>query len=642
MASHKPVAESLSAAFQHITDAAKRAVQGDPEGTSRQTRSSTSRAREELENRGGEADESFSSAADYGTATEEEVRDLLEDSLNDTRDETLQEVEGSGGSEDFEDVREEEREGEEASQGDRGEEPPGDPPAGDEPPGADPPGDDNPGPNRHPSGGSSSDSDMAGAPPERANEIAVPGNPGQAVHDFVARELARIDRFEQRLFGSMRELEALLDPDAGVTDEIPVAAANTTLASDRSDFKTEVTESIKRMEDEDNGVEREEAIRIIGQLEELTVNDVRAARQLEAAATKWLKDLRDAADRKGLKLLTPKLTQYVGSIIEWPTWSEQFEAQISSRKDLSSGDKYQFLVQHTGGEARKLIQRFRGNFDGAWRSLHGRFGQPTTIVEKTFEAMDSLKPKGYSVQDSRDLLDEFLVHVDTLKRLGHVFGDGIANTHPIRQMKSKMRQECVTQWNRWVSAQRWPPGRYPTIDEFVTFMDQELKDQANAQTKKPDKSGGGKGSGSGTALFQNQNKGGGKGTKPSSGRQQGKGWGGSPAQSSAKGGRKPKKSSSGGGAASAPAIPEWGPDQCAFCGQKVSNHRAVDCPAGKKLSAREKRKYLKHGCWRCLKLGHTKTTCKVPASVCGIGGCQMDHHKLLHEGFGGGGSPKKD
>jgi len=218
-----------------------------------------------------------------------------------------------------------------------------------------------------------------------------------------------------------------------------------------------------------------------------------------------------------------------------------------------------------------------------------------------------LKSKGSSIQDSRDLLDEFMVHVETLREMGHDFGDGIVNAHPIRQMKSKLWPDCVTQWNRWVSAQGWPKTRYPTIIEFIEFMDQELKDQATAQSRKADHSKGSS-KGHGTTLFQSKPANGGK-DKPARAPQT-RGWGSSNAapnrNAGAGGGRKPVKLTKPANTKASQSKTEWGPGQCAFCGQRASSHRPVDCAAGKKLTAKEKRRYLKHGCWRCLQLGHRK------------------------------------
>jgi len=107
----------------------------------------------------------------------------------------------------------------------------------------------------------------------------------------VARELARIERLEQRLHRSLNELEVLLDPDNGNTDEVPVVAAHTTLAADRSDFRSEINDAIKWIDDPANGVDAGDVARLIQELEELAVDEVRAARQVEAQAAKCLKDL---------------------------------------------------------------------------------------------------------------------------------------------------------------------------------------------------------------------------------------------------------------------------------------------------------------------------------------------------------------
>jgi hypothetical protein len=70
---------------------------------------------------------------------------------------------------------------------------------------------------------------------------------------------------------------------------------------------------------------------------------------------------------------------------------------------------------------------------------------------------------------------------------------------------------------------------------------------------------------------------------------------------------------------------------CAFC--KSDNHRPENCPDGKKMTPRERRRCLRTGCWRCLELGHMARECKKAKKPCGVPGCDADHHRILHGDF---------
>ncbi|XP_062704002.1 uncharacterized protein LOC134286407 [Aedes albopictus] len=66
---------------------------------------------------------------------------------------------------------------------------------------------------------------------------------------------------------------------------------------------------------------------------------------------------------------------------------------------------------------------------------------------------------------------------------------------------------------------------------------------------------------------------------------------------------------------------------CPACG--ATNHQAAGCPSFKRLSVDDRWKIVKENqlCRRCL-IPHTRWPCK--GEICGIGGCQKKHNRLLH------------
>ena len=69
---------------------------------------------------------------------------------------------------------------------------------------------------------------------------------------------------------------------------------------------------------------------------------------------------------------------------------------------------------------------------------------------------------------------------------------------------------------------------------------------------------------------------------------------------------------------------------CVFCGQE--NHGIWNCQKFKQINVGDRWKIAKETClcFHCLSVEHRGKDCN-PSRQCGVGGCQLTHHRLLHD-----------
>ena len=372
------------------------------------------------------------------------------------------------------------------------------------------------------------------------------------------------------------------------------------------------------------------------------------AEQRVTEADEYINEATEAAKaKKNTKLPDQTVTPFDGTVTEWPRFQAEFDSLVGSRRDIASSDKLGYLVASCKGEALRMVKQYRATntpFADVMAALEARFGRPDLLLKKAFDAIGNLDPGQHTAADARRLLDELKPLLVTI-RANNVDPDQPALTAMLlTQIGPKIRGEIMSEWHRHCSAQGWVGATLPSMADFLTFADREVdalmaaqmsrgtqrRKEPPAGQKKPQQPAQRQ---PGTAMV-----GAGEGTGASSNKQGGRGrrsggGGGGGGTAGAQGGRGKGAGGGLGGGVGGGKVAEKHLPACAFC--RSDNHKPENCPDGKKLTPRERRRYLRTGCWRCLELGHMAKDCQKPKKPCGVPGCEADHHRILHGDFEG-------
>jgi hypothetical protein len=368
----------------------------------------------------------------------------------------------------------------------------------------------------------------------------------------------------------------------------------------------------------------------------------RPGKQGEAEATRYVNEAAavDTA-KKNAKLPELTLTPFEGKVTDWPRFRASFQSLVGRRRHLESSDKLEYLVASCRGEALRLVKQYQATntpFDRVLAALEGRFGRPDLLLKQAFDAIGQIEPGQFSPSDSRKVLDELKPLLVTISANGVDPNEQAISAMLLAQIGPKIRGEIMTAWHRHCVTQGWVGVNLPRLNDFLLFADREVeallsgmsasrgmrrREGRNQGQKPPTQRP------PGTALPAVEGT-----AAPSAGEGAGRGKrGGGRGKATQQGG-------TGGGAPAQPKAPEEGakdaeaakpPPACAFC--RTNNHKPENCPDGKKLTPRERRRYLRTGCWRCLALGHMSRACPKPRKPCGVPGCDQDHHRILHGDF---------
>jgi uncharacterized membrane protein YgcG len=398
---------------------------------------------------------------------------------------------------------------------------------------------------------------------------------------------------------------------------------------------------------------------LVTQLFDYSVAIEEPAEEREAEADQYVNEVETAAKaRKNTKLPELTVVSFEGKVTEWPRFRAEFNSIVGSRADLPESSKLAYLVGSCKGEALRLVKQYRATntpFASVMAALEARFGRPDLQLKQAFDAIAKLDPGQHSPTDTRRVLDELKPLLVTIR------ANNVDTEQPsfaamlLAQLAPKIRGEVMAAWHRHCTAQGWVGPNLPTLNNFLLFADREVDalvsgqlSRSGGEKKKQQQQQQSQGQKNkqlfpqralGTALVgaaEDDGAAGGGGGR----RRRGKRGGGGGSDNS--GGGSSGGASQGGtalaarGAAAAGGGGGAGKTQgkvpgCAFC--KSDNHRPENCPDGKKMTPRERRRCLRTGCWRCLELGHMARECKKAKKPCGVPGCDADHHRILHGDF---------
>ena len=286
-----------------------------------------------------------------------------------------------------------------------------------------------------------------------------------------------------------------------------------------------------------------------------------------------------------LKLPKLELPKFDGSVLQWQSFWESFEAAVHC-SDIPDVSKFAYLRSFLIGEAKESVAGLPltgTNYQSACDLLKARFGRPEIVIFSHIQELLSVPDASSSgVQSLRELQDRLLAHIRSLASLD-INGDryGIIL---VPMILSKLPPDIRLEWAREGS------GREADLDWLLSFLSQEISRrersrafgklqvasarEASTSDRSPSKA---------TSGPQHRRK-----------REQRE--------------RTPAAAALQTGAGARPV--------CAFCGQA---HQSEVCLKLQPLSVPERRDAIRQAglCFRCLCAGHVARRCSTVCVECG-------------------------
>ena len=182
------------------------------------------------------------------------------------------------------------------------------------------------------------------------------------------------------------------------------------------------------------------------------------------------------------RLPVPTPSVFTGDPLQFIEWQASFTTLID-RKEISASQKFHYLKQYLGGEAKEVVEGtfFRTDdnaYTQAWDKLRKRYGQPY-VVQRAFRQKIShwpkISPKDYvGFRRFSDFLNsccDAIPHVPGL----NILDDCEEN----QKILCKLPEWVTSRWNRTVTAVLEETGNYPTFETFTAFLTKEAEIACN-------------------------------------------------------------------------------------------------------------------------------------------------------------------
>ena len=279
-----------------------------------------------------------------------------------------------------------------------------------------------------------------------------------------------------------------------------------------------------------------------------------------------------------------ELTKFSGAPGEWPQWSSLFRTLVGNQPSLSETEKMAHLQGAVTGPAQKTISGmfYDGRlYQAAWKALEDRYGRQEDIVHSNMIAVLQCPSPTYLDSDSMDQFHAVLHSaVSVLQNLG--YGDDLRSSENLRNVVKKLPSELKKEWGQYLIDLE--PIR-PTLMDLDEWLRRQVRVAINYAKVAPeeDKLGMTKKLGPGTTTLRRTTL-----------------------------NTEIKNYTS----------------ACVACGE---HHRVDVCPMFLEKNVNERAEFVMASgiCFYCLKPGHRARHCRI-AKQCGIDGCRMRHHSLLH------------
>ncbi|XP_058816939.1 uncharacterized protein LOC131680237 [Topomyia yanbarensis] len=123
-----------------------------------------------------------------------------------------------------------------------------------------------------------------------------------------------------------------------------------------------------------------------------------------------------------VKLPEIRLPLFGGSVKEWPSFRDSFKSLIDSAPQLSSIDKFSYLISALSKEAKRVVEVIdvtSENYYVAWEMLQRRYENKYLIVKSYVDSLFAVEPMKKECHGSLNhLIDEYERNMMMLERVG--------------------------------------------------------------------------------------------------------------------------------------------------------------------------------------------------------------------------------
>ena len=283
----------------------------------------------------------------------------------------------------------------------------------------------------------------------------------------------------------------------------------------------------------------------------------------------------------------PKLTlhRFDGNPKEWVRWFSLFEALVHNQETLSSAEKMAHLQGAVGGLAQQCIQGmlYRGDlYEAALTLLKDRFGREEDIVSANLREVFACPSPSYLDPASLERFQASLhCAISVFQTMGY---DGdLSSFENLRRIVQKLPPEMKKDWSEHILALE---PQKPTLVHLDAWLNKQVRvalNLASVSSVAPPR----------------------KGQKQTS-------------QGQVKSAAQRTSLTTVTGMAS----------DCVCCSRP---HVVTSCPDFLRMGVDDRARAISSSgcCFYCLKRGHRVRNCR-QARTCGVDGCQLRHHQLLH------------
>ena len=178
------------------------------------------------------------------------------------------------------------------------------------------------------------------------------------------------------------------------------------------------------------------------------------------------------------RLPIPEPPVFTGDPLQYPDWISSFTSLIECR-GLPPAEKIHYLKRYLGGPAKEAVSGFfllrsENAFEQAKLILEKRFGNRFDISEAFRTKLESwLKIQARDLrglQHLSDFLQQCVVAKAEIPEL-HILDD----SREIKKVAIKLPPHMVHRWNRTSTLTKQTNGRYPSFQEFATFVANETE-----------------------------------------------------------------------------------------------------------------------------------------------------------------------